>query len=209
MTETNREQLSSLMDGELERGARDFMVRRLAKDAELTGRWRRYHAIRACLQREFSGRESLCDRVSAALADEPAVQAEPRAGAGWLKPLGGVAVAASVAVAALVAINTTLLEQGQDDRLANEPGFVSQPTALDLPFAQPLVPVSFSETSPADRQRISSYVLRHNQAAGGSGVVSYVPIVAGARVAPVPAEAGTTDVGSRATEGVSPEQTGR
>ncbi len=183
MTESKREQLSSLMDGELDRGAREFLVRRLAGDRELKSRWSRYHTIRACLQRESSPGQSLSDRVAAALVEEPAVEVEQRAGVGWLKPLGGVAIAASVAVAALVAINTSLLEQGHGERLVDEPGFVSQPTALDLPFTQPLVPVSYSEISPADRQRISTYVLRHNQAAGGSGVVSYVPIVAGARMA--------------------------
>lgn len=186
MTEANREQLSSLMDGELEPGAQPFLLRRIAGDEELNGRWRRYHAIRACLQREFSAAPGLCERVSAALADEPALEAK-RASGGWLKPLGGVAIAASVAIAALVAINTSMLDQqGQDESFAGEQGFVSQPTGLDLPFTQPLVPVSFSETSPADRQRINSYVLRHNQAAGGSGFVSYVPIVAGARSVPEP-----------------------
>ena len=182
MTEANREQLSSLMDGELEPGAQPFLLRRIAGDKELNGRWRRYHAIRACMQREFSAGPGLCERVAAALADEPALETR-RASAGWLKPLGGAAIAASVAIVALVALNTTMLEQGQGERLADEPGFVSQPTALDVPFNQPLVPVSFSETSPADRQRISTYVLRHNQAAGGSGFASYVPIVAGARAA--------------------------
>ena len=197
MNETNREHLSCLMDGELESSARNFLVRRLASDQELSGRWRRYHLIRACLQREFTAGVDLGSRVSAALASEPEL-ASVSAASRWLRPLGGAAIAASVAVAALVAINTSLLEREEPQLLADQPGFVSQPTALDLPFTQPLVPVSFSETTAADRQRISTYVLRHNQAAGGTGFVSYVPIVAGAHasgvnqdsVAELPAAAG-------------------
>lgn len=184
MNESNREHLSCLMDGELESGARNFLVRRLASDQELSGRWRRYHLIRACLQREFTAGVDLDSRVSAALASEPELASAAPASR-WLRPLGGAAIAASVAVAALVAINTSLLEREEPQLLADQPGFVSQPTALDLPFTQPLVPVSFSETTAADRQRISTYVLRHNQAAGGTGFVSYVPIVAGAHASAV------------------------
>ncbi|MEE4638712.1 MAG: sigma-E factor negative regulatory protein [Wenzhouxiangella sp.] len=179
MTEANREQLSCLMDGELERHGRDFLVRRMSGDRELTGQWRRYHVIKACLQREFSGQLDLSDRVAAALSDEAPVGGESVARR-WLKPVGGMAIAASVAVAALIGINSSVLEQGQPDRSAGQPGFVSQPSPLDRPFNQPLVPVSLSETSFADRQRINTYLLRHNQAAGGAGFTSYVPIVVGA-----------------------------
>lgn len=183
MTEANREQISSFMDGELERGARDFLVRRLSSDSELSGRWRRYHLIRACMHKDVVQVTDLSARVAQALSDEPELRTQAP-GIGWIKPLAGTAIAASVAVAALVSINTSMLERGQPELLAEQPGFVSQPTALDLPFNQPLVPVSFSETSAADRERISTYVLRHNQVAGGSGFVSYVPIVAGARGMP-------------------------
>lgn len=198
MTEPNREQLSCLMDGELERRGRDFLVRRLAGDQDLTARWQRYHVIKACLQREFSGSLGLADRVSAALDDEPPLRVDSVARR-WLKPAGGMAIAASVAVAALVGINSSVLDQGQDERSASQPGFVSQPSVLDRPFNQPLVPVSLSETSAADRQRINTYLLRHNQAAGGAGFTSYVPIVVGATSAPVdpPREPETAVSGSR------------
>jgi sigma-E factor negative regulatory protein RseA len=179
MTEANREQLSCLMDGELERRGRDFLVRRMAGDRDLAGQWQRYHLIKACLQREFSGHMDLSDRVAVALADESPVHGESLARR-WLKPVGGLAIAASVAVAALVGINSSVLEQGQPDRSAAQPGFVSQASPLDRPFNQPLVPVSLSETSIADRQRINTYLLRHNQATGGAGFTSYVPIVVGA-----------------------------
>ncbi len=183
MTESNREHLSTLMDGELERNAQQFVLRRLSSDDELSGRWRRYHLVRACLQRELSSGGDLTRRVSRAISEEPALPSAsttPR----WLKPVSGAAIAASVAVFALVGINSSLLERGQPELVDEQPGFVSQPTPFDWSFAQPVVPVSFSETSAADRQRISGYVLRHNQAAGSVGFVSYVPIVVGARTPP-------------------------
>lgn len=183
MTESNREHLSSLMDGELERGARAFLLRRLSTDTDLSGRWRRYHLVRACMQSELSSGADLTARVAAALNEDPSWQAQSQTSR-WLKPLGGAAIAASVAVLALVGMNSSLLERGQPELLAEQPGFVSQATPFDMPFTQPLVPVSFSETTAADRQRINGYVLRHNQAAGSVGFVSYVPIVVGSRTPP-------------------------
>jgi len=178
MTEANREQISCLIDGELERTGCDFLVRRLTNDEELSGHWQRYHVIRACMQREFRGSLDLADRVSSALDTEPAMINTPRTRR-WLKPAAGMAIAASVAVMALVGINSSVLEQGQTKQLAEQAGFVSQSTPLDRPFTQPLVPVSLSETSAADRQRLNGYLLRHNQAVGGAGFSSYVPIVVG------------------------------
>lgn len=196
MTETNREHLSSLMDGELDRGARQFLVRRLSSDADLAGRWRRYHLVRACMHKELAAGADLSVRVAAALHDEPVTSRSAESGR-WLKPLGGAAIAASVAVFALVGINTSLLERGQPELVAEQPGFVSQPTPFDMPFTQPLVPVSFSETSAADRQRINGYVLRHNQAAGSVGFVSYVPIVVGSRTAPSAQDAADAGIAER------------
>lgn len=187
MTDNNREHLSCLMDGELERAARSFLLRRLSQDDDLTGRWRRYHMVRACMHGEMRTGAELATRVSAELTVEPEWQARSAAAA-WLKPLGGVAIAASVAVFALVGINSSLLERSQPGPVAEQPGFVSQAAPIDWSFTQPLVPVSFSETTAADRQRISGYVLRHNQAAGSVGFVSYVPIVVGSRTPPVAAQ---------------------
>ncbi len=184
MTEGNREKLSCLVDGELERSGCDFLLRRIASDEELTRHWRSYHLIRACMQREFSGNLGLADRVAASISEESPLVAE-RSSRQWLRPVAGAAIAASVAVVALIGMNSSLLEQNEAQRVASEPGFVSQSSPMDVPFIQPLVPVSLSEPNPADRQRINRYLLRHTQAAGGAGFTSYVPIVVSAgRAAP-------------------------
>jgi sigma-E factor negative regulatory protein RseA len=187
MTESNREHLSCLMDGELDQKAQGFLLRRLASDPAMTDTWRRYHLVRACLHQEMAGGQCIADRVSAALSDEPAPVAEGMPG--WLKPVAGSAIAASVALMAIVGINANLLERNQLEPVAEQPGFVSQPTSLDQTFSRQAVPVSFTEVSAADRQRINTYVLRHNQAVGGAGFVSYLPIVTATPVeAPVSSE---------------------
>jgi sigma-E factor negative regulatory protein RseA len=175
MTESNQEHLSSLMDGELDAKAQEFLVRRLATDSSMSATWRRYHLVRACLHQEFSQPTCIAERVSSALSGEPET-ASPRFPA-WLRPVAGSAIAASVALVAIVGINANLVERQQQDVVVEQSGFVSQPTSLDRTFSQQAVPVSFSEASQEDRQRINTYVLRHNQAVGGGGFVSYLPIV--------------------------------
>jgi len=182
------ENLSCLMDGELDADGRRFLLRRLADDSTMTLTWRRYHLVRACLHQEMTSPVCIADRVSAALREEQAPRVSTMSR--WFRPVAGGAIAASAALFAIVAINSSLMQRTQE--LEQQPGFVAQPTGLDQPFSRQAVPVGFSEISPAQRQRINSYVLRHNQAAGGSGFVSYIPIVTGGqseRIERDPAEA--------------------
>ncbi len=193
MTQSNQDQLSCLMDGELDRNAQDFVLRRLAGDSEMSRRWRRYHLVRACLHKEFEAPGCIAEQVRESLADEPV--SEPASfGPRWLRPVAGGAIAASVALVAIVGINSSLLERGQPDAMGNDqPGFVSQPTSLDRSFSQQPVPVGYSDVSPEDIQRINTYVLRHNQASGGSGFIPYLPIVTGAPIETAGAEVQDSD----------------
>ena len=181
MSESNREHLSCLMDGELDRNAQRFLLRRMSEDADMKATWRRFHTVRACLHRELAATRDLTDRVAAALDGESVPGASSGRLATWFKPVAGGAIAASVALVAIVGINSSMLDRQADP--VEQPGFVSQPTSLDQPFTRSAVPVSYSETSAeqraAERQRISGHVLRHHQASGGAGFVSYVPIVTG------------------------------
>ncbi len=180
MTESNREHLSCLMDGELERNAQDFLLRRLSGDPDMTDAWRRYHLVRACLHQEMGSGVCIADRVSQAVAEEDSFSASRMPA--WLRPVAGSAIAASVALVAIVGINSSLLERGQPELVAEQPGFVSQSSLLDQPFSRQAIPVGFSPASEADRTRINTFVLRHNQAVGGGGFVSYLPIVTGTAV---------------------------
>lgn len=176
MSESSRENLSSLMDGELDRKGRKFLLRRLAGDSAMKASWNRMHMVRACLHQENLASGNLVARVSAALDGEPTPSRSLPAR--LLRPVAGGAIAASVAVMAIVGINSSMLEQqGAVAPEGDEPGFVSRPTELDKPFTQSAVPVAYSEDRRAQRQRISGYVMRHHQAAGSTGFVSWVPIV--------------------------------
>src|SRR5258705_8778501 len=111
MNEELDSQLSAMFDDELPAAECELLARRLSRDEELRGRWGRYAAIGATIRAEGGARlnAELARRVSVAIAIEPAVTAEPVrprsrpfAAPRWWVPVGGVAVAASVAAAAIL-----------------------------------------------------------------------------------------------------------
>jgi anti-sigma factor RsiW len=105
MDPTSREDLSALMDGELAAEPTRFLLRRLEHDPELGATWSRWHLIRACMASDsarMSAQKNDNDfsaRVAAALQAEHEPQVQPRH---WARYVGGGAIAAGVAVAALM-----------------------------------------------------------------------------------------------------------
>jgi len=184
MSKESLEHLSSLMDGELSREAALFLTRRLFTEELMCEKWERYHLIRDCIRQPGSKQvvTGLSVRLSATLDAEntPTVSAWRRSR--WLKPVSGLAIAASVA---LLAIMVTAPQPGQtpvDAGMAlsvpvNKP-FVSPNTLAASPASQA---VTYSPAQQANTNRLNAYLLRHNQmarTAGRQGFVSFVPIVA-------------------------------
>ena len=185
MNSDSKEHLSSLMDGEITRDAGRFLLRRLAADDSLRATWARYHMIRDSLRHPNGGfaKLDLTQRVSLALSSEPS----PDTGAfpwlhGWLRPVAGVAIAASVALIAVVTVASrpgdtgpAVVEARAVETAAAEP-FTSPNLGSLIPVSQP---VNLSGAINQDNRRMNAYLLRHYQAAGetGRGFVSFVPIV--------------------------------
>ncbi len=143
------EQLSALLDGELDTHEQDRTVSRLLDDDAAMGKFGRYQLVGDMVRGESRVLATGISRsVSAALADEPTVLAPPRRAWRWAKPAAGIAVAASVAVAAVVIA----------------PGFMQQTGVVDstpaIVVAQPEKPIqlvaSGNVASPAGRQAVSS-----------------------------------------------------
>ena len=104
MSKETLEHLSALMDGELSRETSLFVTRRLSTDEGLGASWERYHLIRDCIRQPGSKQvvTGLRARVSASLTGDAAPVARRLGGARWLKPVSGLAIAASVAVMAIM-----------------------------------------------------------------------------------------------------------
>lgn len=170
------------MDGEISRETGRFLVRRLGADQELSATWARYHLVRDCLRHQ-DGRlvgNGLSSRVRRAIDDEAAPAPSRKWSARWLKPAAGLAVAASVALLAIVAVGPgrqSLQPAGENAAgVAVAESFTSPQALTPLPVSQQ---ASLSGQS-ADSNRMNAYLLRHYQATGatgGRGFVTFVPIV--------------------------------
>ena len=190
MSKETREHLSSLVDGEISRETSRFLVKRLGSDDELRATWTRYHLVRDCLRHQdgaIAG-DDLCARVSQALENEQPVQASRSMPTAWLKPVAGLAIAASIALMAIVAIGPQAPGAPQ---AASEIADGAQVEQFTSPLSWTAAPNSnlASLNSQADTQntKMNSYLVRHYQATGstgGKGFVTFVPIVVTGSKAP-------------------------
>ena len=214
MTTDSKEHLSELMDGEIGGDTGRFVLRRLEASGELRAAWARYHLIRDCMRyqdRGFAG-DGLSARVRRAIdkpstdMDEAATPSERR----WLRPVAGLAVAATVAMMAIVAVGPSLstAPQGDEQQLAGQE-------------AQPFTSPNILTRAPVTRQvnlnggnqdagtsKMNSYLLRHDQVAGssgGNGFVPFVPIVI-SKSATQPGAQADDEVAERAADGSASQQ---
>ena len=200
MTEMTREQLSAFLDDELEEREADLLVRRLSTDADLRGAAVRYAVMGDAIRTELPKGDPrvLLRRVSASVASEAAVSGpagRSRAGP-VVKALAGAAIAASVAVVAVLSLDTT----GEQSPV---------PVQSSVPERPPVVISTVSSTPPAiaragSPSQLRRYYLNHSQYAtnlGGQG--SLVRMVRAPEV--TVAEPAPSDVDRDENRGESPE----
>jgi len=213
MSKESREHLSSLMDGEISRETGRFLVRRLGADGELRATWARYHLVRDCLRHHEDklANHDLSTKVQQALADDTLQAAPRRFAAGWLKPVAGVAIAASVALMAVVTVGP-----GQSP-VSTPAGELADSQQLE-PFISPNngfgpSPVSQQASgvggAGSNSQKMNSYLLRHYQvtgSTGGKGFVTFVPIVVTRSPAQKEAENKVKDEEEKPENGNEPRQ---
>lgn len=184
MNKETLEHLSSLMDGEISKDTGRFLVRRLGSDDELRATWARYHVVRDCLRHHegsLAGDE-FSNRVQKALEDSAPEVPIQRSVAHWLKPVVGVAVAASVALMAIVTVGPDLNSSGDPaGELVSSPQLESFVSPNNGMSSSPISQQASTAGLPSNTsQKMNSYLLRHYQVAGstgGKGFVTFVPIV--------------------------------
>jgi sigma-E factor negative regulatory protein RseA len=194
MSEESNQMLSALVDGELPSAETGSVVNLTHLDLELKAKWARYHLIGEALRGGLPThlRRDLASRVSAAVAAEPAIIAAPPAPAKvaplratpWLlKPAAGLAIAASVALLAVVAVQrlaVTPATPGTAQQLAAAPA--SEPTVT---AGMELQPVDWGrnqapEAAAAARSKMNDYLLNYSERRanwGAPGMLPYVKVV--------------------------------
>ena len=180
MNEELDSQLSAMFDNELPAAECELLARRLSRDEDLRGRWGRYAAIGATIRAEGGVRlnSGLALRVSTAISSEPAVVAEPvreprRKIASWWTPVAGVAMAASVAAAAILflrfespAQSGQLAEQTapatSGHTLVGRIGDTSQLSSASAPDSY-VVPKTLPRRSIVPSTQLANYVVAHSE----------------------------------------------
>jgi len=142
MSDKSNQQISNLMDGELETHASQFLLKRMASDASLSATWDSYHLIKSCLQKE--AQEPLVIDVASKVTqqlkgmqfediDVQENQQTEADKAPWLKvlkPILGLGIAASVAF-----MSVTMLQQLQNNGADNPHFAQTQGVAIEVPLS--------------------------------------------------------------------------
>lgn len=117
MTTPFNERLSAFVDDELSEFEARRMAKELAESPELRAKWTRYQLIGSVMRDEdlSSVDPAFAEAIAAKIAVEPLTileaeepHARQRDVNGWLKPVVGVAIAASVAAAAILVVGRLL-----------------------------------------------------------------------------------------------------
>lgn len=167
MTDSIKEQLSACLDGELPDRELALLLKRIDQDEELRATMTRYGAISETLRTGKTAAISpgFAARVMAQVTSEPAMAA-PRISPitlRRLRPVAGLAVAASVAALALFSVQRSGLLPPEEvaTTAAESPALVPE---IQEPPDRYVVPTSTSNTSvfiPATR--LTNYVVAHSE----------------------------------------------
>jgi len=182
MNEELDSQLSAMFDNELPAAECELLARRLSRDEDLKARWGRYAAIGATIRAEGGVRlnSDLAIRVNRVITAEPAVVAEPIAepvGARpqkattprWWTPVGGAALAASVAAAAILFLRYEVPSPGGQVAAQAPPATTSQTLVargVDTTQAAPdsyVVPKTLPRRSIVPSTQLANYVVAHSE----------------------------------------------
>lgn len=171
MKEKLHEQISALVDDELSEAEHALLIKRLTDDASMRDRLSRYQLISDSLQNHMP-RKTDPDfniGVQLALQDEPDVQAEPARLTRLFKPLAGLAVAASVAVVAVLSLQSVRQESPAGASAVATAPVSNEFAAVD---ATPLL----ADTGNG-AQSLDVYLVNHNEYAVNRGMLPYVRLV--------------------------------
>ena len=169
MNDPFQEQTSLFVDDELSAEECEFFVRRLQRDPDARGRLLRYQMIGAALRGELKTHdpELLRRRLQAAMdgvACAPAARARPRLRyARFLKPAVGLAIAASVTVAALLVLQTSRKSGASE---AQAPAIAALETGVsgeadDASYVVP--PETDARRMVTPNVRLTNYMMQHGE----------------------------------------------
>lgn len=185
MNEKKLEALSALMDGE-PFDSDSGTLHGWTRDEGLRACWGRYHIISDCIRGTLPRYldPALPGRISMALKNEPAILAPDAVNLRpWLKPLAGMAIAASVAALAVIGIQvsrTDIPGAGMEPSVAGQVPAATGGSGGQLNLAagkgaaRPIRPVDAAQRADA---RLNRYLINYNEQRGNDAVQGMPPFV--------------------------------
>jgi len=160
MNDAIRMQISAFVDGELPDAEADLLLRRISQDAELRRQASEYLEIGRAMRGEpgVAGIEHLQERIAAAIDDRPVEAGDAVAAlksGRAIKPLVGIAVAASVALVALFVLQLS-------------PGVDGTVDPADETVAEAPADAGYTVPQPVDEQ-LRQYYLSHGASSSELG----------------------------------------
>lgn len=179
MSDQIREQISAFLDGELPAAEQQLLLERMGRDPALRAHWDHYQLIGDSLRKSLPLHIDLglADRVMHELDAAPAHHGAAKSVLlRALKPLAGLAVAASVAVVAVLAVQQTR---------APEPGamqIAANPQVMPGPEAYTRVEGTHWNTEAGIQQpqisnQLNEYLVNHSEYAASGGMPGMLPYV--------------------------------
>lgn len=188
MSETSREQISALMDGEQETGS-IFILSAMCNNEEFRKTWNRYHLIGETLRGNLAEQydPDFAGRISKAIENETAHAAPSARTTPFLKPMAGLAIAASVAVVAILGVRQVGITPGTAPaelvarNQATENSVTGERSAVAVAGNAAMSRPDYLRTPVDAESRLNRYLVNYNEYrtnAGVQGMLPYVRIVA-------------------------------
>lgn len=173
MTDPLNEQLSALVDDELDTAEQALLIRQLARDEDLRDRLARYQLISDSLRSNLPHRvdTGFYRRVHARVEQEAEIHAAPARTRRLVRPVAGLALAASVAVVAVLSLQSVRQQDPAATTVATAPEAGDYIRAGNNP-----PPVAQHNSA----RGLDVYLVNHNEYAvnrGMQGMLPYVRIV--------------------------------
>ena len=162
-----KQQISEMMDGELDKDTINMLI----KDKNIKNFWHRYHLISDVIHQRFPihSQTQLSKNISESISNQPTVLSPVKNTSlpTYIRPIAGLAVAASVAVVAILGIQQfqsggaeTINQTAQVEIVQNRP--------TNMEFGVPVILPDVTSARPVQMQlqsdlRISRYILNHNE----------------------------------------------
>jgi sigma-E factor negative regulatory protein RseA len=182
MNDALKEQVSALSDNELQRQEEALLLRRLTQTPELGAQLGRYALIGEAMRRALPPvvDTGLAARVSAAIAEEEALQAQPRRlPRALLRPVAGIAVAASVAALSLAVWPTANVPRGGEGAEVAAAAAAAPPRTALQRVGTTEEPSQWDRLDPEIQQRLNGYLVNHSEhtpTGRMGGMIHYVRI---------------------------------